>query len=259
MVAQTLVLVAMIAIVATSVIAGIAGYARAETATAAKALVQPSIDAALARYESTVLAPAIAASLQPGDGSAAPASASALNGGVAWSAQQYVLAPNGPSPLAAVVLVTPTATAVPACVPAGGSTDGGPDVENHGQCSGFVQESRLSLTLNADVGPPSGSTSVAPIAHGRDTVTLRLFAQPPYVMVAGVADDAAPGDPHEGDLGGYGNALGAFGPSPSPDDTSIHVIFACTPAQGDCSASHPAPQDDPTSLPWTNGNVNPSS
>jgi hypothetical protein len=257
MLAQTLVLVAMIAIVATSVVAGIAGYARAETATAAKALVQPSIDAAIARYETTVLAPAIAASLQPGDGSASPATA--LNGGVAWGAQQYVLAPNAPSPLAAVVSVTPTATVVPACAPAGGSTDGGPDLEYEGQCSGFVQESRLSLTVSADVGPSSGTTSVAAIAHGRDTITLRLFAQPPYVMVAGVADDATPGDPHEGDLGGYGNALGAFGPSPSPDDTSIHVIFACTPAQGDCSGSHPAPQDRPTSLPWTNGNANPSS
>jgi hypothetical protein len=119
-----------------------------------------------------------------------------------------------------------------------------------------VQESRLSLTIVADAGPPAGASAVTPLAHGRDTITLRLVAQPPYVMVAGASDDPAPGDPHEGDGGGYGNAIGAFGPSPPPDDTTIHVIYACTPAQGDCRASLPPPADDPTSLPWTNGNAN---
>jgi hypothetical protein len=73
-------------------------------------------------------------------------------------------------------------------------------------------------------------------------------------LVAGIADDAPPGAVHEGDDGGYGNALGAFGPPAAPDDTTIHVVFTCTPAQGDCSASQPAPADRPTSLPWTNGN-----
>jgi hypothetical protein len=257
--AQTLFLVAMIAIVATSAVAGIAGYARAEVATAAKALVQPAIDAALARYETTVVAPAIAAAYQPGDGSAPPAAASPLNGGFAWNAQQYVLAPDAPSPLAAVVSVTPTATSVPACVPSGASINAGPDTEREGQCSAFVQETRLSVTIDAEVGPVSGATTVAPIAHGVATVTLRLFAEPPYVMVAGIADDPAPGDPHEADAGGYGNALGAFGPAPPPDDTTIHVIFACTQAVGDCSASNPVPHDLPTTLPWTNGNANPSS
>jgi hypothetical protein len=255
MLAQTLVLIAMIAVVATSAIAGIAGYARAESASAAKALVAPAIEAALARYEAGVLAPAIAAGAQPGDGSAPPPANPALDGAAGWTAQQYVLAPDAGSPFAAVVTVTPTATSVPACSPSGASTDTGPDVEHDGQCSAFVQESRLSLTIVADAGPPAGATVVTPLAHGRDTVTLRLFAQPPYVMVAGARDDPAPGDPHEGDGGGYGNALGAFGPSPSPDDTTIHVIYACTPALGDCSASLPQPADRPTSLPWTNGNA----
>jgi hypothetical protein len=259
MLAQTLVVLAMIAIIATSAVAGIAGYARAETATAAQALVQPAIDAALARYESTVLAPAIAASYAPGDGTTPPTAAAALNGAIPWSAQQYVLAANAPSPLAAVVVVTPTSTAAPVCDAQSVPTASTPDFEIEGQCSPFVQESRLSVTITADVGPSSGASSVAPIAHGRDTITLRLFAHAPYVMLAGASDDPAPGDPHEGDAGGYAGALGAFGPSPSPDDTTIHVIFACTPAFGDCSASHPQPADDPTTLPWANGNTTPSS
>jgi hypothetical protein len=254
--AQTLFLIAMIAIVATSTVAGIAGYARAESATAAQALLAPALGSALAQYESNVIAPAIAAASQPGDGTAPPAANAALNGAQAWTAHTYVLAPNAPSTLAVVVTVTPSTTSVPACLPTGGATDAGSDVERNGQCSAFVQESRLSLTLTADAGPPSGATTVTAIASARDTVTLRLFAQPPYVMVGGASDDPAPGDPHEGDVGGYGNALGAFGPAPSPDDTTIHVLFACTPAQGDCSASQPPPADAPTSLPWTDGNAN---
>jgi len=256
MLAQTLFLIAMIAIVATSAVAGIAGYARAEAATTAQALLAPARETALARYESAILAPAIAAASQPGDGSAPPPANPALNGATTWSAQQYVLASNGSSPLAVIVTIAPTASSVPACEPGGGSTNAGGDIEREGQCSPFVQESRLSVTLTADAGVPSGTTTVSPLAHARETITLRLVAQAPYVMVAGVSDDAAPGDPHEGDVGGYGNALGAFGPPPSADDTTIHVLFACTPAAGDCTASQPPPADAPTSLPWTNGNSN---
>jgi hypothetical protein len=252
--AQTLFLIAMIAIVATSTVAGIAGYARAESATAAQALLAPAMESALAHYESNVLAPTIAAASQSGDGTTPPPANAVLNGTQTWTAQQYVLAPNAPSKLAVVVTITPTATSVPACQPAGAATNTGSDVERDGQCSAFVQESRLSITMIAEAGPPMGATAVSAIASARDTVTLRLFAQPPYVMVAGVSDDPAPGDPHEGDVGGYGNALGAFGPAPSSGDTTIHVLFACEPAQGDCSASQPPPADIPTSLPWSNGN-----
>jgi hypothetical protein len=254
--AQTLFLIAMIALVATSAVAGIAGYARAETATGAAMLIAPAIDTAIARYEATVVAPTIAAQFDAGDGSVEPRAVPALNGAPVWTTQTYVLAPSAPSPLAAVITIVPTAPALPACEPSGAAVNTGPDVERDGQCSAFVQESRLSLTISADAGPLAGAAAVTPLAHGRATVTLRLFAQPPYAMVAGIRVDPAPGDPHEGDGAGYGNAVGAFGPVPGPDDTTIHVIFACTPALGDCSASHPPPLDAPTSLPWTNGNVN---
>ena len=257
MLAQTLFLVAIIAIFATSAVAGIAGYARAEAATAAKALIVPSIETALARYESQVIAPTIAAASVRGDGSAPPAAAAPLNGGTAWDAAQYVLAPAAGSPLASVVTITPTATSVPACSPAGGAVNAGTDVEINGQCSPFVQESRLSVAVVVDAGPATSARAVAPIAHGRVTVTMRLFAQPPYVMIAGIKDDPAPGDPHEGDTGGYGNAIRAFGPGLGPDDTTIHVMYACTPGTGDCSGSNPPSPDQPTSLPWANGNATP--
>jgi hypothetical protein len=257
MLAQTLFLIVVIAIVATSAMAGVAGYARAETATAAHALVVPAMETALARYETTTVGPLVAAWVDVGDGSAAPLAAAALNGGATWPTGAYVLAPKAPSSLAAAVTIAPTATAVPACAPSGPAVNTGPDVEIDGQCSSFVQESRLSVTITVDVGPPSGASAVAALAHGRFTATLRLVAQPPYVMIAGIADDPAPGDPHEADVDGYGSALGAFGPPPGADDTTIHVIYACTPsAPGDCSASRPAPADSPTSLPWTDGNAN---
>jgi len=74
-------------------------------------------------------------------------------------------------------------------------------------------------------------------------------------MVAGAKDAVLPGDPHEGDVDGFGNAFGAFAPAqPPPGDTTIHVVYACTPALGDCATSMPRPADAPTSLPWTNGN-----
>ena len=126
----------------------------------AQTLVAPAIEAALARYEAAVLAPAIAAGTQPGDGSAPPPANPALEGGTMWAAQQYVLAPDGASPFAAVVTVTPTASSVPACVASGGSTGAGADVERNGQCSAFVQESRLSLTIVADAFSKSAADKI---------------------------------------------------------------------------------------------------
>ena len=72
-------------------------------------------------------------------------------------------------------------------------------------------------------------------------------------VVSGVNDAAAPTAFHEGDTGGYGNALPAFG-SPTADDTTIHVVYACVAGSGSCATSNPAPQDAPATLPWTNGN-----
>jgi hypothetical protein len=254
--AQTIVLVAMLAIFAASAVAGIAGAARAQTANAAKALIVPAVETALGRYQ-RYLAATIGAQIAPPPGAAGapPDDVPALNAGAVWAEQQYLEAPAGSGPLFVAVDVRPTAQTTPAC---NAPNDSGPDAAVDLQCSPFVQESRLSLSLASDVGPIDANGVVSPLAHGRYTVTLRLFAQPPYAVVTGVKDAADPNGYHEGDVAGWGNALGPFAsPGPGPDDTTIHVLYQCTPGTGSCAASNPAPQDAPTTLPWTNGNGGP--
>jgi hypothetical protein len=253
--AQTIVLIAAIAILALSAIAGIAGNARAQAANAAKALVAPAVESAVAQYQHVVAATIAAQAgtvTQPA--LVNPSTVAALNGQTVWpeqSPQPY--RPDPASPLAVAVDIRPTAVTLPACAAAGS----GPDIERNGQCSPFVQESRLSLQITTDVGPLGAAGGVVALAHSRVTVTLRLSAQAPYAMIAGIKDAADPSGFHEGDSGGYGNALGTFAPSPAPDDTTIHVLWACVPAAGSCAASAPPPADQPASRPWTNGNGQP--
>jgi len=54
--AQTLFLLVMLAIFATSAVAGIAAAARAQTAAAAKALIVPGVETALGRYQRYIAA-----------------------------------------------------------------------------------------------------------------------------------------------------------------------------------------------------------
>jgi hypothetical protein len=250
MLAQTLLLMALIAIFATSAVAGVAGVARAQAASAAKALIVPGVETALGRYQRYVAA-TIAAQMAaaPATGLAPPPAIPALNGTPPWSEQQTLDAPAAAAPLAVAVTILPTARTAPSCA-AGGA---GPDAAVNVQCSAFVQESRLSLEITSDAGLADAGGTVSALAHGRFIVTLRLFAQPPYAIVSGAKDAAAPGDVHEGDDAGWGNAVAAFA-SPAPDDTTIHVVYACTPGTGSCATSNPPPQDAPTTIPWTNGN-----
>jgi hypothetical protein len=171
-----------------------------------------------------------------------------LSAATAWPETQYFETVPA-SPFRIAVDVQPTAQTVPLC----GGAGGGPDAAVEQQCSPFVQESRLSLSVTSDAGPFDASGDVSSLAHGRYTVTLRLFAQPPYAIVTGVTDAAQPGGFHEGDSAGWNGALAPFG-APAPDDTTIHVLYACGAGSGSCAASNPAPQDAPTTLPWTNGN-----
>jgi hypothetical protein len=253
--AQTIVLVAVIAVLVVSAIGGVAGSARAIAADAAKVLVAPAVEAALAKYERYVATTiATQAGAQLVTAVAAPATIAALNGQTVWAEQTpQPYRPDPASAFAVAVDVAPTASSIPACA----SPSSGPDVEVNGQCSAFVQESRLSLQITTDAGPLDAANNVVPLAHSRVTVTLRLFAAPPYAMVAGIKDATAQGDFHEGDLGGYGNPLGAFAPSPAPDDTTIHVLWACLPGSGSCAVSAPAAEDRPQSQLWSNGNGRP--
>jgi hypothetical protein len=250
MLAQTLFLIVVLTIFAGSAVAGIAAAARAQTAGAAKALIVPGIETALGRYQRYIAATIAAqTAVLPDVMIAAPGGVPALHGATAWSEQQYLEAPAGTTPLRIAVNVRPTAQTAPSC----GGRDSGPDNAVALQCSAFVQESRLSLALTSSVGPVDATGAVSPLAAGRYTVTLRLFAQPPYAVVSGVTDAADPAAYHEGDTGGYGNALAAFA-LPAPDDTTIHVVYTCVAGTGSCATSNPAPQDAPTTVPWTNGN-----
>jgi hypothetical protein len=256
MLAQTLVLLAAIAVFGATAVAGVAGAARARTAELATAAIAPGVETALGAYVHQIGVTIAAQAAAPaGVAAAAPPVLDALNGRTAFASARYVEAVTG-SPLTIAVTVTPTATSVPACDPSTPGSNAGPDIEIDGQCSPFVGESRLSLAIEADAGIADRDAIVTPLAHRRTLVTLRLFAQPPFAMVAGAKDAVLPGDAHEGDVDGYGNALGSFLPADGlPGDTTIHVVYRCTPALGDCSASFPRPADAPTSLPWTNGNA----
>lgn len=250
MLAQTIFIIAMIAIFAASAIAGVAGVARSQTASAAKALIVPGVETALNRYERAIAATIVAQSEPSSDAAlTAPADIAALNGATPWNEASYLEAPADGSALQIRVDVRPSMLSAPSCAGVGG----GPDSAIAVQCSPFVQESRLALDITSDAGPLDANGTISPLAHGRYTVTLRLFAQPPYVSISGVKDATGPNDYHEGDTGGFGNAIGAFA-SPAPDDTTIHVVYQCTDGTGSCAASDPPPQDAPSSLRWSNGN-----
>ncbi len=253
MLAQTVVLIALFAILAASAIAGVAGVARTQSIGAARALIVPGVESALSRYQRTI-ATTIAAQTGAADAVArqAPATIPALAGATAWAVQHTLEAPAPAGPFRVAVDVTPTAQSVPQC----NGAPAGPDTAVALQCSPFVQESRLSLTVTSAAGPLDASGTVSPLAHGRTIVTLRLFAQPPYSAISGALDAADPAGYHEGDTGGFGNALPAFG-SPAPDDTTIHVVYSCSDGTGSCATSDPPPQDAPTAVPWTNGNGRP--
>jgi len=114
--AQTLFLLVMLAIFATSAVAGIAAAARAQTAAAAKALIVPGVETALGRYQRYIAA-AIAAQIAapPATLVTVPALVPALNAAPPWNEQQYLEAPAGATPLRIAVDVVPTAQTVPVC------------------------------------------------------------------------------------------------------------------------------------------------
>jgi hypothetical protein len=250
MLAQTLFTMALLTLFAASAVTGVAGVARAQSANAAKALIVPGIETAVGRYQRDIAA-TIAAQLAPSSGAAQapPDRIPALNGAFAWSEKAYREAAGGDSPLQVAIDIRPTAQMVPACA----NASAGPDIARALQCSPFVQESRLSLTVTSDAGPADANGAVSALAHNRTIVTLRLFAQPPYSAVAGIKDAADPDGFHEGDGAGYGNALGTFA-APAADDTTIHVVYECVNGTGSCATSNPPPADAPTNVPWTNGN-----
>ena len=159
--------------------------------------------------------------------------------------------------------VVPTTIAPPACATAAPSS--GPDSIAWLQCSGFVQESRVSLQVSVEVLDAAGAAVLAQRVQG---ITLRLFAEPPYSAVVGRkdggADDVTSGDAlaqpaHEGDVGG--DTVSGVPPvtvSPWPaGGTLIHVRYECHDDAGHCvNAAPPDPDGDVRfDARWTNGNL----
>jgi hypothetical protein len=173
----------------------------------------------------------------------------------------------GGTPFTVAYTVTPTTINAPACAASGAPTSSGPDTVAWLQCDGFVQESRVSLLVEVQV---LDANNAAVFAERTQTVTLRLFAEPPYSAVVGhkdgSADDPTDADPlappaHEGDLGGD-TVSGAPLPSPSPwpaGGTLIHVTYQCIDGAGACANA--APPDPDAALQyntqWQNGNAPP--
>jgi hypothetical protein len=158
--------------------------------------------------------------------------------------------------------VVPTTVAPPACATAVPSS--GPDAIAWLQCSGFVQESRLSLVVSVEVLDAVGAAVLARRDQG---ITLRLFAEPPYSAVVGRkdsgADDPTSGDAlaqpaHEGDVGGdtvSGVPPVAVSPWPA-GGTLIHVRYWCDDGAGQCANAAPPDPDGNLRFGtrWANGN-----
>jgi len=158
--------------------------------------------------------------------------------------------------------VVPTTLAPPVCASAAPAA--GPDAIAWLQCSGFVQESRLSLRVRVDVLDAAG---VQLLAQRQQYLTLRLFAEPPYSAPVGRKDggaenptsgDALAAPAHEGDRGG--DTVSGIAPPPASPwpagGTLIHVQYECLDGAGHClNAAPPDPDGDLRfDARWTNGN-----
>lgn len=265
MLAQTMFLVSVIAVFAATALAGIAGYTRAQLITSASAQIEPAVEEALAAYQRDVIGVTVGNSVMnatSGPSGGAPAVITALNGGVALPGATYQTKAANGALFDIEIDVTATTAATPVCnagvavVP----INTGADQEHEAQCSMFVQETRAAVTMEVQIGTIDGQNVISPIAHRRESATLRLFAQPPYSAVVGRKGGATTTQPHEGDSGGYAASASSFG-SPVTSDTTIHVIYKCNNATwdsqfapSDCSNSFPAPQDNLQTIPWSNGN-----
>jgi hypothetical protein len=159
--------------------------------------------------------------------------------------------------------VTPTTVAAPNCAPPGPSA-AQPDAIGWLQCSGMVQESRMSLHVVVRALDASGEM----LAQRDAFVTLRLFAEPPYSAPVGSGDaaadtpagaDALVAPPHEGDVGG--STVAGIAPPAAPGaapagGTSIHVQYECHDGAGHCANATPPDPDAALQAgsSWTNGN-----
>lgn len=264
MLGTTLWFVVVMVLTATVLLNGAAAFGRAGLQAAADHAVEAALHDALADYQNRLgplLANGIGANgaLANGDPLPAvtvtPAPHATGNGNAGYGGATYGDGNGDGGNFSVGYDVTPTTVAPPSCASAEQS---GADTVSWLQCHALVRESRASLRVTVRVFD-AGGTQV--LARREQTVTLRLFALPPYSAVVGRADGAADsptGDDalaqpaHEGDV--------ASGPQPQPspwpqDGPLLHVRYRCN--SGDCADA--APPDPDAALRanarWTNGNA----
>lgn len=256
-------------LLAAVVLDGAAAFGRASLQAAADHAIDGALHDAVADYQNrlqTAIAQATAPLAPSGPFAGAPPSFDGYAGALAAlpNPLQSTLAPNAGGPAFTVAYtVTPTTLAPPAC-PSGASPAPVPRPDAIGwlQCSGMVQESRLSLHVVVQVLLPSGD----PVAQRDAFVSLRLFAEPPYSAAVGRADgaadapagpDALVAPPHEGDVGGA-TVSGIAAPAssaPPAGGTAIHVRYECLDGAGHCAnAAPPDPDGLEAGTSWSNGN-----
>jgi hypothetical protein len=263
-----------ILVLATGVaVAGIGAAARASLHAAAHAAIAPAFHHAVDGYQ-TQIAALIAAQLA----AAPPDAASSVANVVvppALADPATIAAParstESMPPFVVTEDVANTTLAAPSCASSASDAAGGPDTVVAAQCSPWVAESRLSASITVAVwgSDPAVNPSAPLLAQETETVAFRLVADAPYAMLAGVktgdardpTDDSVV-DPsaHEGDADGYSTAVS---PVATPSgDTTIHVTYRCEPSTANQACPYTplanSPGDDPTALPWQNGNAQPA-
>ncbi len=266
--------VVALGLLAAVVLDGAAAFARAGVQAAADHALEGAMHDAVADYQNrlqSAIAPVVApfapaapfAGAEPDLGNYASPIATLPN-----PLQGTVTAEAGANGASAALTVaytvTPTTVAPPACPQLAQRQPARADAIAWLQCSGMVQESRMSLHVVVQVLAASGEL----LAQRDQFVSLRLFAEPPYSAVVGRADgsaDAPEGPnpladpPHEGDVGGA--TISGLPPGPQPTSppaggTSIHVRYECHDGAGHCANSAP-PDPDALLQPgasWANGN-----
>jgi hypothetical protein len=266
----TLWFVVVMGLMATVLMNGAAAFGRASVQAAADHAAEAALHDALADYQNR-LRPLIA---NGATASAAGAGGTLMSGSplptVTVTPAQHTAGDgagsSGEGPGFSVGYdVTPTTITPPSCA---WPEQSGADIVSWLQCHALVRESRASLRVTVRVFDSTGTEA---LARREQTVTLRLFALPPYSAVVGRADgtadsptsdDALTQPAHEGDVAGDPAGEAGSGtpvaPTPSPwpqGGPLLHVRYSCS--SGDCADSTPPDPDAAlrAHARWTDGNV----
>ena len=249
MLAQMLVVLVALSLAAGSIIAEQAVFARAALHRATLAASDSALRSAVSSLQVQLATAVAACGAQAADGSTACAALERPDLNIALQPL--------PAERDAFVIhteIVPTITIAPCSSGAptpGGTTPVAPSADARNiACSAFVNETRYSATIVAEVRAPD---DLAVLQKRTAHATLRLTRQPPYAFLTGFKEDGAanPDFGIEGDIGG------------ATAQTQIIVDYGCAGSQ----CAH-APGDPMTSVgvdgqrrahfDWNNGNANAS-